>query len=37
MIPMESQVEGIVDTILEDYRNGREIDKIDDQIVDLFA
>ena len=44
MIPMESQVEGIVDTILEDYRNGREIDKIDhfchpdkDIVIDMIS
>lgn len=29
MIPMEQQIEGIVDTILEDYRHGRDIDKLD--------
>ena len=29
MIPMEQQIEGIVDSILEDYRNGRAIDKLD--------
>ena len=44
MVPMESQVEGIVDTILEDYRNGREIDKIDhfchpdkDIVIDMIS
>ena len=44
MISMESQVEGIVDTILEDYRNGREIDKIDhfchpdkDIVIDMIS
>ena len=29
MIPMEQQIEGIVDRILEDYRHGRDIDKLD--------
>jgi serine O-acetyltransferase len=29
MIPMEQQIEGIVDSILEDYRNGRDIDRLD--------
>lgn len=29
MIPMEQQIEGIVDSILEDYRHGRDIDKLD--------
>ena len=29
MSSIEPQVEAIVDTILEDYRNGRAIDKID--------
>ena len=29
MIPMEQQIEGIVDSILEDYRHGRAIDKLD--------
>ena len=27
--PIEQQIEGIVDGILEDYRNGRDIDKLD--------
>ena len=29
MTPIEQQIEGIVDSILEDYRNGRDIDKLD--------
>ena len=29
MIPMEQQIEGIVDSILEDYRHGRDIDRLD--------
>ena len=29
MTPIEQQIEGIVDNILEDYRNGRDIDKLD--------
>ena len=29
MNPIEQQIEGIVDTILEDYRHGRDIDKLD--------
>ncbi len=29
MNPIETQMEGIVDTILEDYRHGRDIDKMD--------
>ena len=29
MVPMEQQIEGIVDSILEDYRHGRDIDKLD--------
>ena len=28
MTPIEQQIEGIVDSILEDYRNGRDIDKL---------
>ena len=28
MTPIESQIEGIVDSILEDYRHGRSIDKL---------
>ena len=28
MTPIESQIEGIVDSILEDYRHGRAIDKL---------
>ena len=28
MATMEQQVESIVDTILEDYRNGRSIDRM---------
>ena len=29
MTPIEEQIEGIVDSILEDYRHGRSIDKMD--------
>ena len=29
MTPIEAQIEGIVDSILEDYRHGRSIDKLD--------
>lgn len=29
MTPIEEQIEGIVDGILQDYRNGRSIDKLD--------
>ena len=29
MTPIEQQIEGIVDSILEDYRHGRSIDKMD--------
>ncbi len=29
MTPIEQQIEGIVDSILEDYRHGRDIDKMD--------
>ena len=29
MTPIEAQIEGIVDSILEDYRHGRAIDKMD--------
>ena len=29
MTPIEQQVEGIVDSILEDYRHQRDIDKLD--------
>ena len=29
MTPIELEIEGIVDTILVDYRNGRDIDKLD--------
>ncbi len=29
MSPIEQQIEGIVDSILEDYRHGRDIDKLD--------
>ena len=29
MTPIEQQIEGIVDSILEDYQNGRSIDKMD--------
>ena len=28
MTPIETQIEGIVDSILEDYRHGRAIDKL---------
>ena len=44
MTPMEEQVEGIVDSILEDYRSGRAIDKIDhfthpdkEIVIDMIA
>ena len=44
MTPIESQIEGIVDTILEDYRHGRVIDKMDhfchpdkDTIIDMIG
>ena len=29
MNPIEEQIESVVDSILEDYRNGRDIDKLD--------
>ena len=29
MTPIELEIEGIVDSILEDYRHGRAIDKLD--------
>ena len=29
MTPIEQEIEGIVDSILEDYRHGRDIDKLD--------
>ena len=29
MVPFEQEIENIVDTILEDYRHGRDIDRID--------
>lgn len=29
MTPIEQQIEGIVDSVLEDYRHGRDIDKLD--------
>ena len=29
MTPIEQQIEGIVDSILEDYCHGRDIDKMD--------
>ena len=29
MTPIEEQIEGLVDSILEDYRHGRAIDKMD--------
>ena len=31
MIPIEQQIENVVDSILEDYRGGRDIDKMDQQ------
>ena len=44
MTPMEEQVEGIVDSILQDYQNGRAIDKIDhfthpdkEIVIDMIA
>lgn len=44
MESMEKQIEGIVDSILEDYRNGRDIDRIDllrqpdrDIVVDMIG
>ena len=44
MTPIESQIEGIVDTILEYYRHGRVIDKMDhfchpdkDTIIDMIG
>ena len=44
MPPMEEQVEGIVDSILQDYQNGRAIDKIDhfappdkEIVIDMIA
>ena len=43
MSPIEQQIEGIVDAILEDYRNGRDIDRLDqmhqpdkDVIIDII-
>ena len=44
MEAMEKRIEGIVDSILEDYRNGRDIDRIDllrqpdrDVVVDMIG
>lgn len=44
MTPIELEIEGIVDSILEDYRNGRSIDKLDhfcqpdkDIVVDMIG
>ena len=43
MPSIEKEIEGIVDTILEDYRQGRDIDRIDlfsqpdkDIIIDII-
>ena len=43
MIPIEQNIESIVDTILEDYRNGRDIDRIEpssqpdkDAVIDII-
>ena len=43
MTTIEQQIEGVVDTILEDYRNGRDIDRMDhnrqpdkDVIIDII-
>ena len=43
MTTIEQQIEGVVDTILEDYRNGRDIDRMDhnrqpdkDTIIDII-
>ena len=42
MTPIEQQIEGIVDAILEDYRGGRDIDRMEysrqpdkDKIIDI--
>ena len=44
MTPIEQQIEGVVDSILEDYRNGRDIDKLDpfqhpdkDVVIDMIG
>lgn len=44
MTPIEEQIEGIVDSILEDYQNGRDIDKLDpfqhpdkDVVIDMIG
>ncbi len=44
MTPIEQQIEGIVDSILEDYRQGRDIDKLDpfqhpdkDVVIDMIG
>lgn len=44
MTPIEQQIEGVVDSILEDYRNGRDIDKLDpfqhpdkDIVIDMIG
>ncbi len=44
MTPIEQQIEGIVDSILEDYRHGRDIDKLDlfqhpdkDVVIDMIG
>ena len=43
MTPFETEIEGIVDSILEDYTHGRDIDRIDlfkhpdkDIIIDMI-
>ena len=43
MSPIEQQIEGIVDEILEDYRHQRDIDKLDpflhpdkDTVIDII-
>ncbi len=44
MTPIEQQIEGVVDSILEDYRHGRDIDKLDpfqhpdkDVVIDMIG
>ena len=44
MTPIEQQIEGVVDSILEDYRHGRDIDKLDpfqhpdkDIVIDMIG
>ena len=44
MNPIEQQIEGIVDSILEDYRHGRDVDKLDpfqhpdkDVVIDMIG